>query len=327
MDKRKLSRRRLMAAAGATAAVMIVPRHVIGGEGQNPPSERLNIAAIGVGGMGSVDIGQHPTENIVAICDVDQRHLGAAAKRFPKARTWVDFREMLDKQKDIDAVTIATPDHLHAFVTMAALKRGKHVYCQKPLTHSPWEARQIAKAAAEAKVATQMGNQGQASEEARITCETIWAGAIGNVTAIHAWSNRKPDISPRGVRRPADKPPVPDWLNWDLWVGPSQMRPYHPCYLPFSWRGWWDFGSGCLGDIGCHQLSTTFKCLKLKHPKTIEASSTNWQQDESISRETAPLSSMVRWHFEADENHGPLDIIWYDGGMMPPRPEIGRAHV
>ena len=321
MSQRKnISRRRFVAAAGAATAFMVVPRHVIGGPGQNPPSQRLNVAGVGLGGMGSGDIGQYGGENVVALCDVEQRHLAAAAKRFPNARTWTDFREMFDKQKDIDTVTVATPDHLHAFVTMEALKRGKNVYCQKPLTHSVYEARMIANAAREAKVATQMGNQGQASEEARITCELIWAGAIGNVKEVHAWSNRKPDISPRGIPRPKEVEPVPESLNWDLWVGPSPMRPYNRCYLPFSWRGWWDFGTGVLGDIGCHQLSTIFKCLKLKHPSTVEASSTNWQRDE-ISKETAPLASIVRYHFEPDENHGPFDIIWYDGGMKPPRPE------
>jgi len=183
------------------------------------------------------------------------------------------------------------------------------------------EALELAKAAREAKVATQMGNQGQADEGARLTCEYIWAGTIGKVREIHSWSNRRPDISPRGISRPKDTPPAPSNLNWDLWLGPAPERPYHPCYLPFRWRGWWDFGTGVLGDIGCHQLSTIFKCMKLGHPATVEASSTNWQLDDSISKETAPLASIVRYHFNADENHGPFDIIWYDGGMKPPRPE------
>ena len=178
---------------------------------------------------------------------------------------------MLETRKDIDAVIVATPDHVHAAVTMMALKMGKHVHCQKPLTHSVYEARMIGQAAAEAKVGTQMGNFGQASEEARLICETIWSGALGTVREVHAGSNRIPMISQRGCARPSDRPPVPAWLDWDLWVGPAPMRPYHPCYHPFSWRGWWDFGTGCLGDIGCHQFSAAFKALKLGHPDSVEA--------------------------------------------------------
>jgi predicted dehydrogenase len=316
-----ISRRHFVAGATAAAAFTIVPRHVLG-QGQTPPSEKLNVAAVGVGGMGSGDIRQvGQTENIVAVCDVVEGHAGDVVKAFPKAKMYADFRKMLETQKDIDAVTVATPDHNHAVVTMMAMKLGKHVFCQKPLTHSVYEARMIGKVAKEMKVATQMGNQGQASEEARVLQEFIMAGAIGNVREIHSWSNRKPDISPRGIARPKDTPKMPAGLNWDLWVGPSPMRPYHPCYLPFAWRGWWDFGTGVLGDIGCHQLSAIFKCLKLGHPKTIEASSTNWQLGDEINTETAPLASMTRFHFEPSDTHGPVDIIWYDGGMKPPRPD------
>jgi len=320
-QRSQFTRRNFMAGATAAAAFTIVPRHVLGA-GQTPPSEKLNVASVGVGGMGSGDIRKiGETENVVAICDVAESHAQNAAKAFPKARIWSDFRKMLQEQKDIDAVMVATPDHNHAVVTMTAMKLGKHVFCQKPLTHSVYEARMIGKVAKEMKVATQMGNQGQAGEEARVLQELIMAGAIGNVREIHAWSNRKPDISPRGIPRPKETPPVPAGLNWDLWIGPSPMRPYHPCYLPFSWRGWWDFGTGVLGDIGCHQLSTIFKCLKLGHPKTIEASSTNWQLSDAISNETAPLASITRYHFEPSDAHGPVDIIWYDGGMKPPRPD------
>jgi predicted dehydrogenase len=319
-EKSQLNRRQFIAAAGA-AAFTIVPRHVLGGEGQTPPSQKLNIAGIGIGGMGFGDLQNVKSENVVALCDVDQRHAAKAFQAFPNAKVHTDFRKMLETQKDIDAVMIATPDHLHAVISMTALKLGKHVYCQKPLTHSVYEARMIGQAAKEAKVATQMGNQGQASEEARLLCEMIRDGAIGQVREVHAWSNRKPDISPRGIPRPKETPAVPASLNWDLWVGPSPMRPYHPCYLPFAWRGWWDFGTGVLGDIGCHQLSAIFKCLKLGDPASVEACSTNWQQRPEIADETAPLASMTRYHFEADANHGPVDIIWYDGGMKPPRPD------
>jgi predicted dehydrogenase len=322
MSQKELSRRQALGGAAAVAAFTIVPRHVLG-QGQTPPSEKLNVAGIGIGGMGFGDITNVARlgHNIVAVCDVDQRMIGRAKKDFPNARVHGDFRVMLETQKDIDAVMVATPDHLHAVATMAALKAGKHVYCEKPLTHSVYEARMIGKAAREAKVATQMGNQGQASEEARLVIEMIRDGAIGQIREVHAWSNRKPDISPRGIARPKETPPVPDYLNWDLWVGPSPMRPYHPCYLPFAWRGWWDFGTGVLGDIGCHELSAIFKCLKLGHPATIEACSTNWQQGDEISRETAPLASITRYTFAPSENHGPFTITWYDGGMQPPRPD------
>ncbi|MGE5611901.1 MAG: Gfo/Idh/MocA family protein [Bacillota bacterium] len=321
-SKIHLSRRGFITAASAAAAFTIVPRHVLGA-GQTPPSEKLNIAGIGVGGMGFVDL-QNAVQrghNVIAICDVDQRNLARDSQAFPKAKRHIDFRQMLDTQKGIDGVMIATPDHLHAFATMAALKAGKHVYCEKPLTHSVAEARAIANAAKEAKVATQMGNQGQASEEARFVWEMILDGAIGTVREVHAWSNRKPDISPRGIARPKDTPPVPSTLDWDRWLGPAQPRPYHPCYLPFAWRGWWDFGTGVLGDIGCHQLSTAFKALKLGHPTSVEACSTNWQLSDEISKETAPLASIVRYNFPAEGTRPPVQIIWYDGGMKPPRPE------
>ena len=286
-----------------------------------PPSEKLNIAGVGIGGRGFADLRAVASENIVALCDVDQAYAARAYKTWPDARRHVDFRKMLETQKDIDAVIVATPDHLHAPITMMAMKLGKHVYCEKPLTHSVHEARAIGEAARAAKVATQMGNQGQASESARRIAEMITDGAIGTVREVHAWSNRNPDISPRGIPRPTERPPVPSTLDWDLWVGPAPMRPYHPGYAPFSWRGWWDFGTGVLGDIGCHQLSTIFKTLKLGHPASIEACSTNWQRPREISDETAPLASITHYRFAASDNHGPLSIYWYDGGMRPPRPE------
>lgn len=314
------TRRTFLSAAATTAGVMIIPSHVLAGSGKTP-SEKLNVASIGVGGMGYNDMRNvGATENLVAICDVDKRHVDRALKVFPQAKVFVDFREMLDQLKDLDAVTVATPDHLHAIVTLTAMKAGKHVYCEKPLTHTVAEARAVREAAKKYKVATQMGNQGQATEEARLVSEMIWDGAIGTVKEIHAWSNRKPDISQRGVARPADKPPVPDYLDWDRWVGPAPMRPYHPSYLPFTWRGWWDFGSGVLGDIGCHQLFTTFFTLKLGLPSVIESSSSNWQQPDTISQETAPVSSVTRFKFTPTADHGPIEIIWYDGGIKPERP-------
>jgi len=317
-----LSRRQVLAGGAAvTAAVTIVPRHVLGGPGQKPPSEKLNIAGIGLNGMGAGDIANCAGENIVALCDVDQNVLDREARKYPKAKLHRDFRKMLETQKDIDAVMVATPDHLHAVVSITAMRLGKHVFCQKPLTHSVYEARLMAKVAKETKVATQMGNQGQASEEHRLMAELIWAGAVGTVREIHAGSNRRPWISPRGIPRPKETPPVPSTLDWDLWVGPAPMRPYHPCYHPFAWRGWWDFGTGVLGDIGCHELSPVFKALKLGHPAWVEACSSNHQMPPEVYNETAPVSSIVRWYFPAEGDRPAVTVTWWDGGMKPPRPE------
>jgi len=334
-----LNRREMIAAGTAVAAATMVPRHVLGGPGQKAPSEKLNIAGVGLHGMGAGDIHNCAGENIVALCDVDRAVLDGLAKQYPKAKLHADFRKMLEGQKDIDAVVIATPDHLHAVITVMALKMGKHVHCQKPLTHSVYEARMVAKAAKEAKVATQMGNQGQASEEARLICELIWSGAIGTVREVHGGSNRTPMISPRGIARPKETAPVPQHLNWDLWLGPSPERPFLDVYRegpfkgqlvyhPFAWRGWWDFGTGCLGDIGCHQFSAVFKALKLGHPATIEASSSNHPWGKEVSSETAPLASITRWHFPAEqvgrttgESRAPITLTWWDGGLKPPRPE------
>jgi len=318
----QISRRQAIAAGTAAAAFTIMPRHVLGGPGQNPPSEKMNVAGVGIGGMGSGDIRSvGSAHNIVALCDPDRHALENNAKTFPRAALYADFRKMLETCKDIDAVIVATPDHVHAAVTMMALKMRKHVHCQKPLTHSVYEARMIGHAAAEANVGTQMGNFGQASEEARLICETIWSGALGTVREVHAGSNRIPMISQRGCPRPTERPPVPAWLDWDQWVGPAPMRPYHPCYHPFSWRGWWDFGTGCLGDIGCHQFSAAFKALKLGHPDSVEASSSNHPYGPEVADETAPLASITRWHFPADGDRAPVTLTWWDGGLKPPRPE------
>src|ERR1051325_1852906 len=264
----------LRTTAAASSAFMIVPSHVLGLNGKTPPSEKVNIAGIGIGGQGASDLEQLSSENIVALCDVDAAHAAHTFKRYPKAKVFTDFRKMLDEQKDIDAVMVATPDHLHAFVSMTAIKHGKHVYCEKPLTHSVWEAREIAKAAREQKVATQMGNQGQASEDTRRLCEYIMDDAIGPVREVHIWTDRPSnglfnEYWPQGITRPKDTPPVPATLDWDLWLGPAPSRPYHPAYLPFKWRGWWDFGTGALGDIGCHAMDPVFRALKLGAPLPV----------------------------------------------------------
>lgn len=313
---KKISRRDFMGtASAAVAAFTIVPRYVLGGTGNKPPSEKLNIAAVGSGGMGASNINacSDSGENIVALCDVDDDRAKDTFNRYPKARKWKDFRKMLDEQKDIDAVIVATPDHTHAVAAMAAMRRGKHVYVQKPLTRTVYEARMLTEAARKYKVATQMGNQGHSGDGVRLICEWIWDGAIGPVREVHAWTNRP--IWPQGIDRPSDTPPVPPTLDWDLWVGPSPMRPYHSCYLPFAWRGWLDFGCGALGDMACHLLDPVFSALKLKYPISVEACATN------VNKETFPIASIVRYQFPARGDMPPVKLNWFDGGMKPPRPE------
>jgi predicted dehydrogenase len=317
----KISRREFLGAAGAVGAFTVVPRYVLGGAGNTAPSEKLNIAGIGVGGQGASDLNSLSSQNIVALCDVDWSHAGGTFGRYPNARKYKDFREMLDKEdRNIDAVVVATPDHVHAPASMAAIKRGKHVYCEKPLTHSVYEARQIAEAARKAGVATQMGNQGQASEETRLMCEMVWDGAIGPVREAHVWTDRPNrglnDVYwPQGVDRPKDTPPVPETLAWDLWLGPAPERPYHPAYLPFTWRGWWNFGTGAMGDIGCHALDPIFRALKLGAPTSVEGIST------LVNTETYPLASKIHYQFPARGDMPPVKVVWYDGGMRPPRPD------
>ena len=324
-----LSRRDFVGtAAAAMAAVTFVPRHVLGGPGNTPPSEKLNVAGVGIGGMGQNNVRACESENIVALCDVDWAYSAEVFKRYPKARTWKDYRKMLDEQKDIDAVIVATPDHTHGVVALAAMQRGKHVYVQKPLTRSVYEARVLTEAVRKYKVATQMGNQGHSSEEIRMLCEWIWDGAIGNVHEVHCWTNRP--VWPQGIDRPKDTPPVPDTLDWDLWVGPSPMRPYHPAYLPFNWRAWIDFGAGALGDMGCHVMDAAFWALKLKYPVSVEASHSYevhqmWTRFEN--KETYPTAEIVHYQFPAREGMVPVKLHWYDGGLLPERPadlEPGR---
>jgi len=298
----------------------IVPGHVLGLNGATSPNEKLNIAGVGIGGQGGHDINQMKSENIVALCDVDSAHAAGLFKQFPNAKTYRDFREMLDKEKGIDGVVVGTPDHLHAFVSIAAMQHGKHVYCEKPLTHSVWEARQMTEAARRYKVATQMGNQGQASEGTRRLAEWIQAGAIGPVAEAHIWTDRPSnglfnEYWPQGIARPKETPPVPSTLDWDLWLGPAPERPYHPAYVPFKWRGWWDFGTGALGDIGCHSFDPVFRALKLGAPLSVEASSSR------VNEETYPLASIVTYHFPARGDMPPVKLTWYDGGLRPPRPE------
>jgi predicted dehydrogenase len=318
-----------MGAAAGVAAFTLVPRHVVAGSGNAAPSEKINIAGVGIGGQGGHDIDQLNSQNIVALCDVDWRHAAGTFGRYPNAKKYKDFREMLDKEdKNIDGVVVGTPDHLHAIVSMAAIKRGKHVYCEKPLTHTVREAKMLADAAREAKVATQMGNQGQASEETRLLCETIWDGAIGQVREVHVWTDRPLNgidkwYWPQGVDRPKGQDEIPETLDWDLWLGPAPQRPYvKGVYNPFVWRGWWDYGTGALGDIGCHSMDPVFRALKLGYPTSVEATCT------LVNNETYPVASRVTYEFPARGDLAPVTLHWYDGGMKPPRPpelEDGRA--
>jgi predicted dehydrogenase len=261
------------------------------------------------------------SENIVALCDVDLDHAAHTFKKFPKAKIYKDYREMLDKEKNIDAVVCGTPDHNHCMVSMTALKHGKHVYCEKPLTHTVKEARWIAEAARTAKVATQMGNQGMAFEGNRLINEWLWDGAIGPVREVHAWSDRPthsgklPLWWAQGIEKPTETPAVPSTLDWNLWLGPAPYRPYHPAYAPFVWRGWWDFGSGGLGDMGIHNLAPVFSALKLGAPSIIRASSTPVYPDSVTS------ACMVQYQFPARGDMPAVKLHWYDGGMRPERPD------
>ncbi|HSW01703.1 MAG TPA: Gfo/Idh/MocA family oxidoreductase [Sedimentisphaerales bacterium] len=325
-----MNRRTFLGDAAGAVAFTVVPGHVLAGSGQMAPSEKLNIAGIGVGGQGAGNIANVASENIVALCDVDRRHAAETFNRHPNTRQYADFRVMLEKEaKNIDAVVVATPDHTHAVASMMAVKMGKHVYCEKPLTYSMHEARELAKAAREAKVATQMGNQGHSGEGIRLICEWIWDGAIGTVRQVHAWTTHA--VWPQGMHRPKEMPAVPEGLDWDLWLGPAPHRPYHPAYAPTLWRGWWDFGTGGLGDMGCHNLDPVFWALKLGAPTGVEAScsiyvpTVTW--DKPFNTESYPQASIVRYEFPEREGMPPLELTWYDGGLMPRRPpelEPGR---
>jgi predicted dehydrogenase len=318
----RISRRSFVTgAASAIAGFTIVPRYVLGGAGYKSPSEKLNIAAVGIGGMGKDNIKACEGENIVALCDVDWNFAGQVFQNHPNAAKYKDFRKMLEEEKGIDAVVVATPDHTHATIAMMAIKMGKHVYVQKPLTWSIDEARKLTQAARDAKVATQMGNQGHSSEEIRVLCEMIWSGAIGHIREVHAWTDRPQWL--QGIARPTDTPPVPENLDWDLWLGPAPTRPYHRYYHPFAWRGWLDFGTGALGDMGCHIIDHAFWALKLGHPTSVEACVSqrvvkDWEKMEN--KETYPDTSIVRYEFPARGNMPAVKMTWYDGGLKPPRP-------
>ncbi len=337
----QFTRRHFLAkTTAAAAAATIVPRHVLGGPKFVPPSEKVNVAMVGVGGQGRWNLHQlfkQADAQIVAVADPIEHHdlaafyyKGVAGRKPIKAETekhhskttpnyrcaeYEDFRVMLDKEKAIDAILCATPDHLHAYVSATAMRRGKHVYCEKPLTHNIWEARQVSKIAKETGVATQLGNQGHAKEGIRQTVEWIADGAIGPVRDVHVWvgSSR---WNPQLTGRPTETPPVPKGTNWDLWIGPREMRPYHPTYTPVTWRDYWDFGGGTLADFGCHDLDAAFWALDLAAPTTVEA-----RPAGHTNAEVQPYGEICYYRFGPRGDKPPVRLTWYGGGLKPPRPD------
>ncbi len=401
MQKDKLSRRKFVAGTtGAALSAMIVPRHVLGGPGYQPPSDTLNFALIGCGGQGKTDSGELVAngQNMVALCDVDfgyvdrevanltrqregrpgggppgggtpnpqiaeQMQRAAEERRaqavklqeaYGKAKRHADFRKMLEQQKDIDAIVVATPDHLHATIAKTAMEMGKHAYVEKPLTWSIQEARVLRETAARTKMVTQMGNMGHSSEGAALVNEWVQAGVIGPVREVHVWTDRPVNYWPQGVPRPV-KPTAPaegagggrfgnDWdarqvnkalasamvgeyapptgMNWDLFLGPAPEVPFHPIYHPFNWRGWTDWGTGAIGDMAAHLIDHPYWALGLRYPTTVEATYTPFGTDSKNQPVTYPLASQIIYHFPARGSQPPVRLIWNDGGLMPPRHEL-----
>ena len=316
-----LSRRDFLKKTTVLAAgVSIIPSYAVSGSGPKAPSEKLNIVGVGIGGKGYANLVAMSTENIVGLCDVDWKYADDCFSEFPKAKRYRDWRRMFDEMRDsIDGVMVGTADHTHAVIAAAALSLGKHVYCQKPLTHSIYESRLLTKLAAKHKVATQMGNQGNSGDGVRQVCEWIWNGEIGKVREVHAWTNRP--IWPQGLQRPTAVMTPPETLDWDLFIGPAPMRPFHEIYTPWNWRGWWDFGTGAFGDMACHVLDPVYQALKLGYPDKVRGSST------VINTESAPQAEKVEFSFPARNkmpkvDMPPVKVYWYDGGLLPNRSDL-----
>ncbi len=324
--RRTITRRRFLTAAAAASAATAAPRFNILEARTLPPNERLNIAAIGAGGQARFNImrcgsdqilpvyGAGADQNIVALCDVDDERAAQMYEQFPDLPKFKDFRVMLDQMDDeIDAVIVTTPDHTHAVAALACMERGKHVYVEKPMAHSLREARILTEAARYHGVMTQMGNQGHAGEGTRELCEMIWANWIGPVHTVHCWTNRP--TWPQGVEAPEAEHP-PEHLDWNLWLGPARQRPYSSAYAPHRWRGFWDFGTGALGDMGCHIMDPAYWALQLGYPESVEVVKQQGATDVS-----APTSSVIKYTFGERPGMPPVTLYWYSGGESPPRPE------
>jgi predicted dehydrogenase len=327
-EKNGTSRRDFLRNTGiAAAGFIILPRHVLGGKGFVAPSDRLVIAGVGVGGKGESDIAnffKSGKADIGFLCDVDDRRAANTVKNFPKAKYYKDWREMFDKEsKNFDAVSVSTPDHNHAVITLAAMQLGKHVYVQKPLTHDIYEARVLTDAAKKYKVVTQMGNQGESGDGVRQLVEWYEAGVIGKVHTVYCWTNRP--VWPQGIPWPSKKADVPKELDWNLWLGTAPHKDYVEKLVPFNWRGWWDYGTGALGDMGCHIMSSAFTVLDLKYVKDVQASVGSVYVDEFqrgyFPESCPPSSHVILTYPKTSKTKQDVTVHWMDGGIQPERPE------
>ncbi len=309
--KNRISRRSFVQSTGAVGAGFWISGRQLGYGQEKSPNAKVNVAVIGVDGRGASHVDGLKGENLVALCDADESRLDKQAAKFPAAKKYVDYRKMLEECKEIDAVSVATPDHNHAPAAAMALKLGKHTYCEKPMTRTIYEARVLTELAAKnPKLVTQMGNQGHSRDERRKLVEALQQGVIGKVTEFHSWTNRP--IWAQGMDRPKDAMETPKTLHWDLWLGPAPERPYHKQYHPFSWRGWWDFGTGALGDMACHIMDAGYWGLKLGYPVEVEA------EGNPLKPECGPKWMIVKQKFPARGDLPAVDVVWYDGGKLPP---------
>jgi predicted dehydrogenase len=315
----RLNRRQVLASMGAMGAGALGLDGLSALGDDRASDAKLNLAVVGCGGQGFDNLRQVSGENIVALCDVDERRAAEAFKKHPKARRFHDYRKMIDSMhRQIDAVVVSTPDHMHAPISLLAMEMGKHVYCEKPLTWGIDEARRMAKLAKEKGLATQMGTQGMARDRSRKGIEVIRSGVLGKVTDLHVWTDRPKKWWPQGIERPKDTPPVRDGLDWDLWLGVAPTRPYNAAYCPFVWRGWKDFGTGAVGDMGIHNTAMPFAALQLGPPSSAEIVETS-----GLKAETFPSWSMVKAQFAARGDQGPVTLHWYDGGKKPSADLVG----
>jgi len=335
-NSQSIKRRDFVKSSIAASSIFIIPRHVLGGLGYTAPSDQLGLAAIGAGGKGAGDIRNASVdgrERVVALCDVDSsggNGISRSIKKFSDAQFYDNFKKMLDKEKDIEAVTISTPDHTHAAAAVYAMERGIHVYVQKPLTHNIYEARLLTEMAREKQIVSQMGNQGASNPEQLQIQKWIRDGRIGKISKIEIWTNRP--VWPQGGKMPAaDASAKPDGFNWDQWLGPAQETPFIPNMHPFNWRGWWNFGTGALGDMGCHLIDIPFKALGLKYPTDVECSVGSVYEkmwNANYYPEGCPPSSSVSLHFDPTEiNDIPMQMTWSDGGIKPFHPDLLPADV